>query len=76
MHQHSVVPQKQGSGFREGNFAISQYFSTLPTPKYSDLVADYKSTFSNINYAVQNTGEIKSNIANFSGFLKKAEKEL
>ena len=52
-----------------------QYAQTIPTPKTADLLEEYKKSFPNLKYKDQ-SAENRSYCANFTNYLKKAEKEL
>ena len=56
-------------------WVLFQFFQTIPNPKSADLVEEYKKSFPDINYKA-NSVENRSYCANFTAYLKKAEKEL
>lgn len=48
----------------------------MPPPKYSELVAEYRVIYEQLDLSSQPSHEVKNSIHNFAAFLKKAEKEL
>jgi len=73
---HPVVPPQQRGGHGKGKTLSTQFYGSMQSPKYGDLLNDYKSVYEKVDMKRGDMQEIRNDIQGLGGFLKKAEKEL